>query len=178
MTPVGHTIVGLAIGAIISDRYPTTRGKAAAILACVLAANGPDLPLPGWGHDRYDISHSIISLSFLIACASAVAFLWRRSIHQHRALLFCASIALLSHLLLDSFYNHGRGVRILWPIDTDYRLALPLPWFSLSGWNGFPPSADTVRVVAIEATVYGLLAVLAFALLRLLRRWRHDPPPS
>jgi len=37
MTPVGHTIVGLTIGAIISDRYPTVRGKSAVMFTCAHA---------------------------------------------------------------------------------------------------------------------------------------------
>ena len=170
MTPVGHTIVGLTIGAIACDRYPALRGKVVALFVCALAANAPDLPFPMWGHDRYDISHSVVSLLLLIAAVIAIALFARPLSTEHRPLIVGASLSLLSHLLLDSFYSHGKGVRILWPMDDDFRLALPLPWFELSGWNGFPPSRAVLKVFLIEAVVYGALGVAAIALCRLLHR--------
>jgi membrane-bound metal-dependent hydrolase YbcI (DUF457 family) len=71
----------------------------------------------------------------------------------------CAS-ALLSHYLLDSFYNHGRGIALFWPIS-DGRLALPIPWFSTLG--SLTPALDwhLIRTCGIELVCYGSLLGIA-----------------
>ena len=85
-------------------------------IACafVALANLPDWPLPNWGHDRYDISHSVfvnIGLIGLVVVLTQV-FANQTRLSQNRFLTL-AAMAWLSHLLLDTFYNHGEGLGLL-----------------------------------------------------------------
>lgn len=64
--------------------------------------------------------------------------------------------AVLSHLLLDSFYNHMHGVMIGWPIN-GYHLNLGLPWFQ----SMVPaPTLAFARVLAVELLFYGPLLLV------------------
>ena len=63
-------------------------------------------------------------------------------------------MAWLSHLLLDSFYNHGRGVLIFWPLSRA-RLNLAIPWFATLQRPLSQFRAHTARVLLIEVMVYG-----------------------
>lgn len=60
MTPIGHTLTGLAIGYLAIPRATPIKPKMLLLAAFAVAASVPDLPLPYWGHNRYDISHSIL----------------------------------------------------------------------------------------------------------------------
>jgi hypothetical protein len=127
----------------------------------VVLANAPDLPLPGWGHDRYFISHSVFvtSAAVLIAACAALAIMRAMGRQSSRRLILAGAMAWYSHLLLDTFYNHGKGLAIFWPVS-DARIALPLPWFSTMR---LPPifSSHNVRVWLIEAAAYGALLAAA-----------------
>lgn len=118
MSPVGHSLIGLAIGLSVSR----PRERLWVLPAFVVLANLPDGPLPGWGHDAYHVSHSLLVNLALIAATVGVLRRWLGG-----RLLAAGAAAWLSHLLLDSFYNHGLGVQIGWPL-IDYRLNLPIPW--------------------------------------------------
>jgi hypothetical protein len=74
--------------------------------------------------------------------------------------------AWLSHLLLDSFYNHGKGISIFWPFSKA-RLALPIPWFDL----GVGSPAHIMHVFLIEFLSYFPWLVLAI-LFR--RKWKNS----
>lgn len=133
----------------------------------VVLANLPDAPLPGWGHDRYLVSHSLFVNGAIIAVLMLGLSVWHVARDRIGGLqvMVGSAMAWLSHMLLDSFYNHGRGIAIFWPFGLG-RLALPIPWFSTLG--GFPPSLDahTVYVCVVELLCYGPLLVLAMY-------WRH-----
>ena len=87
--------------------------------------------------------------------------------------VFAAGAAvLLSHYVLDSFYNHGVGIAIFWPYS-DARLALPIPWFSTLNlsqpwlaWSNV--NWHTVKTCLIELACYGSLLG---AVIWLRRRW-------
>jgi membrane-bound metal-dependent hydrolase YbcI (DUF457 family) len=68
-------------------------------------------------------------------------------------------ITWLSHLLLDSFYNHGYGVAIFWPFSTA-RLALPMPWFSVVTEPMYF-AAEGFREYLAEFVFYSLFLVTA-----------------
>ena len=74
--------------------------------------------------------------------------------------------AVLSHLLLDSFYNHNQGVMIGWPIN-EYRLNLSLPWFQAMA---HAPTWEFARVLAIEAAFYGPVLLVCVAARQLVIR--------
>jgi membrane-bound metal-dependent hydrolase YbcI (DUF457 family) len=132
MTQVGHTLMGTAIGVLSIPSNKPLRWKCTYFAVFALLGNLPDLDLPYWGHQRYDISHSLfVALLFGILITALFAQLPRLR-HQigGQAVVFAGILAWLSHLLLDSFYNHGQGIAIFWPFSTAH-LALPIPWFSV-----------------------------------------------
>jgi hypothetical protein len=170
MTQVGHALTGAAIGVLCLPRGSSATHKAFHIAAFALLANLPDLPFPGWSHDRYEISHSLFVNALLISLAAAGLIVMPRA----RASLggwpvaTAGALAWLSHLLLDTFYNHGGGLAMFWPFS-EARLALPIAWFSIVQGPPFPITPATWRVYAIEFAAY-LPALLLAILLR--ARWR------
>ena len=163
MTPVGHTLFGLAVGTVCLPRRLTLSRKLGHYFAFALLANIPDLRLPNWGHNRYDISHSLFVNSLLIIIAIFVSARWTNIRYQLEG-----SIAWLSHLLLDSFYNHGLGVAIFWPFSK-IRLVLPLPWFSVV--KSPPPfTYEVIQEFLVEFVCYSPLLLIAIAVRKLKTR--------
>jgi membrane-bound metal-dependent hydrolase YbcI (DUF457 family) len=165
MTTVGHTLMGMAIGILCLPQQTPARWKAGYFAAFVVLPNIPDLPFPHWGHDRYDISHSLFVN--LLLCLMVVTLLgWHPNIRRAIGggkVLDGGAAAWLSHLVLDSLYNHGRGVAIFWPLS-DAHLALPIPWFSVVP---FPPlGLALLQECAIEFASYFPLVLLAYSLRR------------
>lgn len=173
MSPVGHSLVGASVGVLCMPGYRTSWAKAAFLGCFVVLANAPDLPFPGWGHDQYRISHSLFVTAAAIAVLVAVLACGRsvRATFGGTRTILGGSIAWLSHPVLDSFYNHGRGIAVLWPFS-DARLALPVPWFStLQGCS--PPQLNmyTLKVCSIEFLAYvPLLLIAGFCRYRFLRK--------
>ena len=111
MTPIGHTLTGLTIGCVVLPTRFSARSKMLTLAVFALLANVPDFRLPGWGHDRYDISHSV----FVTAVGVVVLGMFAGVATRGRgilspALLVGGGLAWYSHLLLDSFYSHGKGI--------------------------------------------------------------------
>lgn len=167
MTPAGHSLMGAAIAvAVVPSRF-RFRAKAVTVLGFVALANLPDWRLPGWGHERYGISHSLFVNLATIAAVSLLIVLWprlRRAVGG-LAVVIGGAVAWLSHPFLDATYNHGKGTAMFWPFSSA-RLRLTLPWFEtlrkpLPHFDG-----HSARVMAIELAVYG-----AIFLLVLLIRW-------
>ncbi len=146
MTPVGHSLVGAAVGVVVMPRYKSRWASAAFLSVFVALANLPDWRLPYWGHERYDISHSVfVNLALIIVCAAVLRICkFTRANIGAWPMIIGGAIAWLSHLFLDSFYSHGQGIAIFWPFSTA-RLALPMPWFRT--WWSIPPpfTWDTLR---------------------------------
>jgi hypothetical protein len=156
MTMVGHSLLGLSLGALAIPRGWARRPKLLAFGVLVLLAGAPDLPTPFWGHSQYHISHSLfVNLGLIAAVVALAAAAPRlRAALGGWPLLGAGAAAWLSHLLLDSFYSHGKGVRIFWPLSPD-SLNLSMPWFDVLG-VGIPPAA-ALRIFAIEFVFYGSL---------------------
>jgi membrane-bound metal-dependent hydrolase YbcI (DUF457 family) len=172
MTQVGHTLTGAAIGVLCLPRGSSATHKAIHIAAFALLANLPDLPFPGWSHDRYEISHSLFVNVLLIVLVAAGLFFMPRA----RAGLggwqvaAAGALAWLSHLLLDTFYNHGGGLAMFWPVS-EARLAFPIAWFSIVQGPPFPITPATWRIFAIEFAAY-LPALLLAILFKARQRAR------
>jgi hypothetical protein len=167
MTSVGHSLLGFSFGALAIPRSWPGRRKVLAFGGFGLLAGGPDLPAPFWGHSEYLISHSIfVNLGLVAGVAALAAALPRLRTAVGGWPVVCAGAAAwLSHLLLDSLYSHGKGVRIFWPLNLD-ALNLPIPWFDVLG-VGIPPEA-ALRIFTIEFVCYG--ALLGLCLLWRTRR--------
>ena len=61
--------------------------------------------------------------------------------------------AWLSHLLLDSFYNHDHGVAIYWPFS-DGRFNLAIPWFNTLDLSQSSISQHNLSVYTIELAAF------------------------
>ena len=108
MTQVGHTLMGTALGILSLPAHRSPRWKVGYFAIFALLANLPDLPLPYWGHGRYDISHSLF-VNLLLSVLAVALCSWQPGVHQlmgGRAVLVAGTLAWLSHLLLDAFYDH------------------------------------------------------------------------
>ena len=170
MTSVGHSLTGIAIGVLSMPRARSPRFKVVFLAAFAVLANLPDLPVPGWGHSRYDISHSVfVNAGWILLAVADMAFLPKvRRVIGGWPVVACAAGAWLSHLLLDTFYNHGRGLAIFWPFSSA-SLRLPIPWFSTTpAW--WKLTAHSLRVTSIETLFYGGVLVLCIAIRRLADR--------
>ena len=172
MTTVGHALAGIAIGALCLPERKSTRWKAAYFAVFALLPNIPDLPLPYWGHGRYELSHSLfVNLFAVLGIAAMLA--WRREMRGRidGKILAGGGVAWLSHLLLDSLYRDGRGITIFWPFS-DASLHLPIPWFSVVQ---IPPPVTWVllRELAVEFLSYSPWVLLAFVLRRVRVASRH-----
>ncbi|MBN2392967.1 MAG: metal-dependent hydrolase [Anaerolineae bacterium] len=171
MTPVGHSLTAITIGVVTVPETSPARVKTLYYAALVVLANVPDFPFTGWGHDAYRVSHSIfVNLALIVFCLSIGVFAWRLSHRVVRWRMVLGGVAAwLSHLLLDSMYNHGKGIAIFWPFS-DARLALPVPWFSTL--RNPRPFTDwqTLHVAVIEFVSSGALLVAVLLVQRIIRR--------
>ena len=169
MTSVGHCLTGLSLAALVVPQSWVRREKVAAFAAITLVANAPDLPIPFWGHYSYRVSHSVFVNLALVAVVAGLLLniRARRGEAAWRWVVAGGAAAWLSHMMLDSFYSHGNGIRIFWPVS-DAALNLSLPWFHVLQ-RGSPPDLATLRIFATEVVFYG-------ALLAACLYWRRHRP--
>jgi membrane-bound metal-dependent hydrolase YbcI (DUF457 family) len=163
MTPIGHTLTGLAIGYLAIPRATAFKPKTMLLAAFGLAASAPDLPLPYWGHFRYDISHSIFTTAAgVLAMEIVLAWRFRGRGPVGWRVMLGLGLAWYSHLLLDSMYNHGYGLAIFWPVSAK-SIALPVPWLS-NGDREHVFSLHNVMVAVYEFLTFGPLVIMAYLL--------------
>jgi membrane-bound metal-dependent hydrolase YbcI (DUF457 family) len=162
MTQIGHILTGATCGVLCVPASVSKTRCAVQLVIFAVLANVPDIPLPSWGHARYDISHSIfanLALCAPLACAGLMRF---SSLRDGRAVGFGIA-AWFSHLLLDMFYNHGSGLAIFWPFSTVI-VALPIPWFSVVRAPLWPLTAEEIRIGLIELMSYGPVFLVAIGI--------------
>lgn len=162
MTQVGHTLTGVAIGVLSLPKKTTVRWKIVYFIVFMVFPNIPDIRIKYWGHHRYNISHSIFTNLFLIVVL-VILFAILKPLHRHirtYRVVIGGVFAWLSHLLLDSFYNHGNGIAIYWPFS-QARLVLPIPWFSVVPHSPPPFTPEILRIYGIEFLAYFPLLIIA-----------------
>jgi membrane-bound metal-dependent hydrolase YbcI (DUF457 family) len=171
MTTVGHCLTGLCFASLVVPR--SWKRKGLAFTGFALVATAPDVPTPFWGHFNYQVSHSLFVNLAVVAAVAGLLLLprARRSDTAWRWVVAGGAAAWMSHLLLDSFYSHGKGVRIFWPFS-DAALNLPIPWFHVMRPElvGDPAA---LPIFATEAVFYGALLGAC-----LIWRWRRMPASS
>ena len=161
VTPVGHSITGATIAVLSIPRAWRLWVKASLVAAFIVLANVPDLRLPYWGHERYDISHSIFVNTALIVLFSLPLLLSSRFRRLGgMPVLVGVALAWLSHLLLDTFYGHGGGLGMFWPFSKAH-VSLAIPWFETLGRPLPHVDSHTARVCLIELLSYGTILVVA-----------------
>ena len=174
MTLVGHSLTGLAIGMFaVRSSWPLFV-KILVVFHFGWLAYIPDFPFPGWGHNNYLISHSIFVNLAIVGVVAAVLAVWRRvrEVIGYQRIVLCGTGAWLSHLLLDSFYNHGIGIRIYWPFS-DARFALPIPWL---GAIRPPPQLFTLHnlyIFFVEFVTFFPLFALSILAIQRLGLWHE-----
>jgi membrane-bound metal-dependent hydrolase YbcI (DUF457 family) len=173
MTPVGHSLMGLSIGVLCLPRATHPMRTVTTLATFILLASAPDIPLTGWGHNRYRISHSIFVTCALLA--AALGFLVLRPRLRHWLgdwrVAFAGAACWVSHLLLDCLYNHGIGIALFWPFS-DARLNLALPWFAVLGREGGP---SAMSIYTVEGLFYGGILLACIAIRRRGRRASIEP---
>jgi membrane-bound metal-dependent hydrolase YbcI (DUF457 family) len=171
MTLVGHSLTGLAVAAAVFPSDLSRRQMAIGLGVFLILANIPDFALPGWGHSAYYVSHSIFVAGSLFAIALLV--LWAVSMSGGPRipgrLIAGAAVVWLSHLFLDTLYNHARGVPMFWPLSS-WSPALPVPWFSNVGSYRWPLTMRKLQIFAIEFACYLPLPAVVLAVRRVLKR--------
>lgn len=163
----------MTIGVLAVPAEGSTRLKACVLVAFAVLANGPDFRLPGWGHEQYQVSHSLLVNLGLVVMIAAPLLAWpraRRGVGGNRVIV-AGGLAWLSHLLLDCMYNHGQGLAMFWPVSTA-RPALPVPWFETLREPLPHVDAHAARVMGVELLAYGLLLFAAVAVRRAWLRRR------
>ncbi|MGI6087529.1 MAG: metal-dependent hydrolase [Kiritimatiellia bacterium] len=150
MTHVGHSLTGVALGMLCLPKDATPGRMFLQLFVFFNLANLPDWQFNGWGHSNYNVSHSLfVNLALMLCVFLPLAYApGLRARLGGWPVLICGGLAWLSHLLLDSFYEHGQGIAILWPLS-DWRLSLPVPWFSILHGSRFS-TEHLVRVYTTE----------------------------
>lgn len=157
MTPVGHTLTGFAIASLAMPAGLRPRTKLGVYATMAVLANAPDAPFSWWGHARYDISHSVFVTAGVVTVLMVLGhYAFGR---LPKSLLMGGALAWFSHLLLDTFYNHGKGLAMFWPVS-DARVALPVPWFETMSTSELW-GMHNLRVFAVEGVVFGVVWLVA-----------------
>lgn len=160
MTIVGYGLAGMAIAVGLAPRRLGVKRWSAILATAVVAANLPDAPLPYWGFNRYNVSHSVFVAAAILLALTAVLLLWPRGTLEFRGRLAALiAAAWLSHLVLDCCDTQGRGLAMFWPF-THARLALPMPWFGNlpDGWTW---DRRALHIIARDVEFFGPVLLLA-----------------
>lgn len=178
MTPIGHTLTGLAIGYTAIPRDTPPQLKIRCLAAFALLASLPDLPLPFWGHAYLDVSHSLVSCTVgVLVIGSLLLWKYRGRFPFTPTMIFAGALCWYSHMVLDAMYSWGVGLPIAWPFGM-VRLALPVPWLHIATKHHVL-SMHNVWVVIYEIATFGPLLVLAVLLKHCLpRKVVTEPQPS
>jgi membrane-bound metal-dependent hydrolase YbcI (DUF457 family) len=178
-TLVGHSLIGATVALLVRPRGAGPIRTSVLLAAFAVLANVPDFRLPNWGHERYDISHSVfVSLGLIVPlCAGLLSWRRARRLIGGASVAFGGAAAWLSHVLLDSFYSHGGGIGVLWPLSSA-RLHLPVPFFDTVHKPLPYFDLHTARVWAVELAFYGtVFALVLIARLALEKIRPHSGRP-
>ena len=166
MTGAGHCLTGMSIGVLSLPPRWSTGARLLGMLVFGALAYVPDIKL----FSRYDVRHSLLVNASMMIVPVLALTLWRclrERVGGWRTICGGCS-AWLSHLLLDSFYNHGLGVKVGWPFGP-LRLNFAIPFFASSRpEEGL--SLHNLRVVSVELAFYGVLLVLCLWITCRLKR--------
>jgi hypothetical protein len=168
MTPVGHCLMGATIAVATIPQHWSRSRKALAAIALIILANAPDLHLPCWGHERYDVSHSLFVAVVFWLLVAVIVYAYPMMKTREGRFYFVATGAAAwgSHLLLDTFYNHGQGLAVFWPFS-DARIAIPIPWLAVLESSPPPLNGRTFGIWAVEGAFFG--AIFLFLLFLRMR---------
>ena len=178
MTLIGHSLVGATLAILFTPGSRSGRKKAIFIGAFIIMACIPDLPVPGWGHWQYHVSHSVF-VNILLMMPFAMILCYLKYVKNIGSYIFIIGslTAWSSHFLLDSFYNHGKGVGIFWPFSSS-KFALPIPWFSTMQTTSSLLSNYNLKVLLIEFLCYFPIFFTALFIRRFHLRFQLERQPA
>jgi membrane-bound metal-dependent hydrolase YbcI (DUF457 family) len=173
-TPVGHFLIGAAIGAGLSHRDDTRRNMAVGGFVGMAA----DLDfIPGWLAGELSRFHHAQSHSLAFAVlAATLAMLIARQERLHWGLL--VGLVYMSHLALDMLtYDDSppQGIPLLWPWWSGVFLSPITLLPNVLHGKGQELSAHNVAVAAREIALLGSLLVGTLLFARRLRRGSVPP---
>jgi inner membrane protein len=174
-SPLGHALVGYAIGRLPSDAHARARWLAP---ACALLAVAPDLDfVPGWiagtpALYHQGASHSVTAALFAAAVCAPLIARARGDLLRCFGWLFAAYA---SHLLIDWLGADARpplGIPLFWPLSQEHHLSpVPLlPGISHSPTGHEGRAAWLVSLLAWH-NVFALAVEVALALPLLAWAW-------
>lgn len=184
-SPVGHSLIGLAIGmGFFVPRQPVRDIARSAwslrrpLLAAAALANAPDVDyLPGIVSGDLNAYHHFHThtLGWVVLVVAGVWLVWRcfRPAAGGREFVFLFAL-LSSHLVADWFTADGRfpfGIMALWPVSGDFTIA-PWPVFMRlhkRDWSEFLQWHNVIAVGWEVMVCLPLLAAVAAWKTRLLR---------
>jgi len=161
MTTFGHSLTGLAALIIIIPPWIGWWRRLAWIVIFIALASIPDWPLPGWGHQNLDVSHSLwvnLGLCFVVACILKKTFPDR---YGKTSILLAFGFTWLSHILLDTLYGNLPGVSIFWPFN-DTLVSLPIPWLKTPPHVPPPFDAEVVWILFAELMTFAPLILIGY----------------
>jgi len=171
MTIVGHSIMGLTLGAALLPRGLSKWKTAGFLVLTAAMACLPDWRVPFHSHlFSYDRHHSLlVNCTILALVGAAMAAAGRLRTRGGWLLLGAMFAAAMSHLLLDSFYSHANGVNIGWPFGK-LIVNLPIPWLHVQK-ELYRFDWYHIRIRLMEILTFGpLLAVAVGVRMRMTRR--------
>jgi hypothetical protein len=180
MTPIGHTLTGLAIGYLAVPREVPRQQKTLCLAAIALLASLPDLPLPFWGHAHLEISHSLVSCTAgVLVIGSLLLWRYKGRFPFTPTMIVAGALAWYSHMVLDAMYNRAIGLPVMWPFGI-VRLNLPVPWLAIGNKTDIL-SMYNVKVAMFEMLTFGPLLLLSILVKHYMGRRSHldvQPSPS
>lgn len=160
MTPIGHTLTGLAIGYTALPDGTSRKQKMLCLAGFSLLANLPDFPLPYWGHRDPAISHSLVTCTVgVLVIGSFLLWKFRGRFPFTPAMIVAGALCWYSHMVLDAMYSWGVGLPIAWPLGI-VRLELAVPWLHIANKTDVV-SMHNARVALMELLTFGPLLLLS-----------------
>ena len=171
MAGLGHVAVGLAAGRFFSSRPEVTMSFAAAAAGMVALSMGPDLDVITFAFGiPYEAPFGHRGASHAIATALLVgallALLPKRAGASRRLVFGLVFGVVLSHGLLDTLTDGGRGIALLWPANATRYFA---------PWRPIPVSPIGAGLLSQRGAYVMLVELLAFAPLWLWALWPRPP---
>jgi len=175
MTSLGHTLVGASIGLLCMPAMDKAHHRISFTLGMIAISSLPDWPIPGWGHYRLDVSHSIVVNGGAMLClAVGLRSLAGSTFRQYRLAAVGAMAAWMSHFLLDMLYADS-SLAIFWPLSKA-SLSLPIPWLKTLPHAPPPFDRQILQIFMFEALTFLPLLSLAAAMRMRGRMGRRDKP--
>lgn len=175
-SPFAHAVAATLLAKTMLQRNPFASRRTATWALSLLFSFAPDMDaLPGLWHGDLPGYHNQIthSLLFGLACCLLTAPLLDRMLlgpgwkYSCRLALYAYGL----HIFMD-WMTRGRGVMLAWPFSSN-RFAMVPSLFSGLRWSEGLFSPHHLETLANETLITGLILVLAWIFLLLIRRTRY-----